>query len=288
MDAPADLLRRWSQPLTPLPAPLPDTPAAAPPRGIRAVAFDIYGTLVQSASGTLGTNRLPDQANHTFTGRLAELGLTPPPLALPAMLEQAIRAEHARLRAKGVEFPEIDIRSIWRSIIPSGWPDGSGRPAGQATLEALAIAWESTANPVWPMPGAPETLQRLREREILLAVVSNAQFFTPLLFDALFGAAPTALGFAPDLCHWSYQHGHAKPGKFLFAQLAAALRVRQLAPAEVLYVGNDLHNDIAPAAALGFQTALFAGDARSLRLHGQPPPPTTITSLTTIADWLAP
>jgi putative hydrolase of the HAD superfamily len=33
----------------------------------------------------------------------------------------------------------------------------------------------------------------------------------------------------------------------------------------VLYVGNDMLHDVLPAAAMGFRTALFAGDRRSLR-----------------------
>jgi putative hydrolase of the HAD superfamily len=37
--------------------------------------------------------------------------------------------------------------------------------------------------------------------------------------------------------------------------------------ASVLYVGNDMRNDIVPAASVGFNTALFAGDQRSLRLR---------------------
>ena len=40
---------------------------------------------------------------------------------------------------------------------------------------------------------------------------------------------------------------------------------RRIAPEEALYVGNDMLNDILPACKLGFHTALFAGDARSLR-----------------------
>jgi putative hydrolase of the HAD superfamily len=40
---------------------------------------------------------------------------------------------------------------------------------------------------------------------------------------------------------------------------------------EVLYVGNDMLNDIMPANSVGFRTALFAGDARSLRLREDEP-----------------
>jgi putative hydrolase of the HAD superfamily len=39
----------------------------------------------------------------------------------------------------------------------------------------------------------------------------------------------------------------------------------------VLYIGNDMLNDIYPAKKAGFRTALFAGDARSLRLRENHP-----------------
>ena len=36
---------------------------------------------------------------------------------------------------------------------------------------------------------------------------------------------------------------------------------------DVVYVGNDMLNDISTARHLGLQTVLFAGDRRSLRLR---------------------
>jgi putative hydrolase of the HAD superfamily len=45
------------------------------------------------------------------------------------------------------------------------------------------------------------------------------------------------------------------------------LEEMRIAPAKVVYVGNDMLNDIMPAKHAGFQTALFAGDKRSLRLR---------------------
>ena len=51
----------------------------------------------------------------------------------------------------------------------------------------------------------------------------------------------------------------------MFEAATAALKRRQIAPAETLYLGNDMLNDVYPAGKLGFRTALFAGDRRSLR-----------------------
>ena len=50
------------------------------------------------------------------------------------------------------------------------------------------------------MPGAAETLAALQQRGLLLGIVSNAQFYTPLMIEALLGKPPGELGFLPELC----------------------------------------------------------------------------------------
>ena len=52
---------------------------------------------------------------------------------------------------------------------------------------------------------------------------------------------------------------------------ADTLRTYSIEPRAALCVGNDMLNDICPAQELGFRTALFAGDARSLRLRENDP-----------------
>ncbi|MDR2739603.1 MAG: HAD hydrolase-like protein, partial [Treponema sp.] len=107
----------------------------------------------------------------------------------------------------------------------------------------------------------------LRNRSIRLGLISNAQFFTPLLFEAFFGAPSEALGFDPGLRIYSFERGEAKPSPNLFTPAARRLESLGLKPENALYVGNDMLNDVFAAAQAGFKTALFAGDRRSLRLR---------------------
>jgi putative hydrolase of the HAD superfamily len=268
----ASQLRAWSRPLEPLGTGLAASAGTLP--NIRAVVFDLYGTLFVSAAGELGSHGA-DGRPEAFEANLRTRGIRiPVGLDPAAALSAAIRGEHQRLRAAGIAHPEIDIRAIWRAILPTTTPT--------AEIETLALAWECATNPVWPMPGLDSTLRCLRQAGVLLGIISNAQFFTPLLFDAFLGAPPGALGFHPDLCRWSFLEGTAKPGPQLFELVAAALPPLGLAPGNVLFVGNDLRNDVLPAAAVGFQTALFAGDARSLRRRNQPLPATVVTELAAI------
>ena len=122
------------------------------------------------------------------------------------------------------------------------------------------------------MPGLLETLSGLRGKKIMLGILSNAQFYTPILFETLCNhQSLTELGFDPDLCLFSYLEGEGKPSPNLFSTLALRLDDYGIAASETLYVGNDMLKDIWPAADVGWQTALFAGDNRSLRLRKDDP-----------------
>jgi len=130
------------------------------------------------------------------------------------------------------------------------------------------LEYELSANPTWPMTNACETLATLFRHNYIMGIVSNAQFYTPLILDSLCEPSLTALGISEEARVWSYKLGYAKPSTHLFASLLEHLDRRfGIQPGEVLYVGNDMLNDIYTAAAVGCKTALFAGDQRSLRVR---------------------
>jgi putative hydrolase of the HAD superfamily len=301
------LIRRYSPPAVPLPvteelpaaAELPGVrPAARAGREIRAYLFDVYGTLFTSACGDIGTlasltgqpGAFPreeaedvktQEAGDAREARLREL-LAPfgKDSALPELARRfaaAVTARHGELRRRraaregnegyggydenGEYYPEIDVREIWAGILHSTEEEAAD----------FALRFELALNPVYPMPGLARTLYKLRAGGFPLGLVSNAQFFTPLLFPAFLGESLPALGFSPELCVYSFREGEAKPSPRLFRQAAAALAARGIQPEETLYAGNDMLNDIWAAKEAGFRTALFAGDGRSLRLRGEDP-----------------
>lgn len=136
---------------------------------------------------------------------------------------------------------------------------------------AFAAEYEMIVNPVYPMPHLSEMLAGCRANPVLMGVISNAQFYTPRLFPLFLGRDLGALGFHPEMTLFSYEFGVAKPSLFLFEQAAERLKMEGLSPDSVIYIGNDMRNDIYPAQRIGFQTALFAGDKRSLRLREDDP-----------------
>ena len=264
-------------------------------KGIRAVLFDVYGTLFVSSAGDIGTAGESANAN-ALEGALANvsLGYEPDRAALRgvSLLLQKIEEAHAQRRHEGIEHPEVDIREIWLSVLSDLAAENLVR--NEPTPEApalLAVEYECRVNPVWPMPELEETLRSLREKGIVLGIVSNAQFFTPLLFPALLDSAAADLGFEESLCVWSYMELEAKPSVRLFRKALVALDRRHgISPEETLYVGNDKLNDLLPAGEAGCRSALFAGDMRSLQLRSDDPrcaairPDCIITALPQLAD----
>jgi putative hydrolase of the HAD superfamily len=150
----------------------------------------------------------------------------------------------------------------------------------------FALEFEMIVNPVYPMPHLIPMLEACRERQLSLGLVSNAQFYTPMLFECFLGADLTSLGFRSDLIFLSYRFGCAKPSLKLFEFARTRLDRMGIAPRSVLYVGNDMLNDIYPATQAGFATALFAGDARSLRLRSEDPRCRTLSPDLIVTDLL--
>jgi len=261
-----ELIRRHARPLEPIPTGVERSLKPLP--GVRAVLFDIYGTLFISASGDIGLVQ-PERLGEVFVESLKAAGIEFLGKGQEGVdcLVETIGEEHDRLRAGGVEWPEVDIVEIWEKVLKRLASvrkiGGLGQPYD---YRHLAIQYEMRTNPVWPMPDCGRVLAGLRDGGVLLGLISNAQFFTPYLFPALLGQSRTELGFRPELTLFSFEHRRAKPGTDLFERARETLRQQFATPAEaVLYVGNDMKNDVAPAARVGFRTALFAGDRRSLR-----------------------
>jgi putative hydrolase of the HAD superfamily len=251
---------------------------------IRCLLFDIYGTLFISASGDIGTLMQQPHSHRRLTRLLDRYAIDRSPETVIADYVAAIKEAHERRRRAGVDVPEVDIRRIWPKVL-----EVEDAPA----IREFAVTFELIVNPVYPMPGTARLIDSCRTQPVLTGLVSNAQFYTPYLFTFFFDAEPQGLGFDAELLIYSYRFQAAKPSKMLFDAAIGRLTRRGIAPAEVLYIGNDMLNDIFPARRAGFQTALFAGDARSLRLRQDRPecsdlkPDFIVTELLQLLDFVS-
>lgn len=222
--------------------------------GIRCIVFDIYGTLLLSDRSAIPPSKHDEIANQI----LAELEVDLPSRQIASKLKSEIIQQRLLRSLGGEAHPEVDIRQVWRRVIGL-----SDEELCEDELEKLAFHFECATHPVWPVPGLKETLIVLKALGFQLGLLSNAQFYTIPIIEALLNRSIQELGVSASLILLSYQFGTAKPGEFLFQKLIGQLEHFHIRPEECLYVGNDGDNDITPAKALGFKSCHAAIDRRS-------------------------
>jgi putative hydrolase of the HAD superfamily len=249
---------------------------------IQGILFDVYGTLFISASGDTGSLSL-EQKTTQLQQLFQDFHLQQPAHVIQNDFIKAILAQHERMKQTGIDYPEVCIENIWMSV--AGMKDIE-------TAKEFALAYELVVNPVYPMPNMHQLLQTCRHKNLLMGIISNAQFYTPKLFRWFLKKDLTDIGFHRKLLVFSYRSGHAKPGLFLFKLARNHLAELGVSPDQVIYVGNDMRNDILPAKKIGFNTALFAGEARSLRMREDDPecvgtsPDLVITDLIQLLEYV--
>ncbi len=252
----------------------------------RVILLDIYGTVLLSGSGEVGSDlRAPargavgggasgdtgrEQVGRRFIDTFCELSGTGDGEVLEKIMQhyrEEIRLEHARKRDAGFAHPEVDIIEIWVRVI-GGYARAAGAGARETERGAaaeLALLFELWNNPVQVAGGVADLLAYCRQAGIGLGVISNAQFYTPLILEAALGRGLAGLGFDERLLWWSYVGRRAKPDVWMFEQAIGAI-AGQVGPGEILYVGNDQRNDVTCANKSGMQSCLYYGDERSVRL----------------------
>jgi len=247
--------------------------------GIKAVIFDIYGTLLVSASYDVEKARtyspnlrlalagagyliLKNQDNEINEAMEYMLGL----------LVSNMQRHHYRRRKRGVKFSEINIRHVWLEVINMAVRNHLVAKTSSSDADKLAIIFDLLSNKIYPMPKMKAVITDLAASGKHLGIISNAQFYTPIVLNYLLSGniekSDKIEFFDPDLIVFSYKILRAKPDFHLFERLLDSLRKKyDILPAEAVYVGNDMFKDIYPAQQCGMKKVLFAGDRRSIRLR---------------------
>lgn len=240
---------------------------------IRVVTFDFYGTLFISGVGDIGVD------DGDFDLGVIEKVLQNSGVSIHSddavseclrIYNEVVKRFKYDSKKKGIEYPEPDIRSIWQSVLMILRKSDRIKFRESSTLyELTSVEFEARMNPVWPMPGLIETLLFFENKGLKLGIISNSQFYTPIVLEALTGYSLHELGFSEELLHWSFEEKMKKPGLTFYENYIKKVRavVPDINPENILYIGNDMLKDVYPAHNVGMKTALFAGDRRSLKWH---------------------
>lgn len=239
--------------------------------GIQVIAYDFYGTLFISGVGDIGVDDgEPDEK--ILLEVLNAVGVTIKNRDAGKkgfdIYNEVVGKKISSLKTMGIEYPEPDIRQIWSEVLERlNSHNLISFQQSDDLYDSVSIEFEARMNPVWPMPHVVETLLHYKEKGYTQGIISNSQFYTPIVLEALTGQKLDELGFTHELLHWSYEEEMKKPGIQFYQNYLKKIKSfdRQLKPENILYIGNDMLKDIYPAYTVGMKTALFAGDERSLK-----------------------
>ncbi|MDY3555866.1 HAD family hydrolase [Gemmata sp. JC717] len=210
------------------------------PSGVRAVFFDAVGTLI-----------FPEPSAPAVYAAVARgHGLDLPASEVRERFLAAYRQEEAVDADRNWATSEAREHERWRTIVTSALVGVSDPDA------CFAHLFEHYARPgAWRVhPDAAEVLGALSARGVVLGMGSNYDARLLTVLDGHPELAPLR-----DRVVVSAAVGWRKPAREFFAEVS---RVAGCAPAEVLFVGDDLRNDYEGATAAGMHALLLDPDAR--------------------------
>ncbi len=271
-------IKKWldsSEQLQPIPTTFCPNLKTDSKEKIKAVIFDIYGTLLISSSGDIDQVSLNKDNMRTAmeAGGFDLSGCKEETYSfLLDQLQEQVKKQHEELKTKGHPYPDVDIFEVWKNMFKAVENKELLKLSGTESWEDTIMVFELLSNRVYPMPGMKEVLLEIKKTGIPMGIVSNAQFYTPIIMNYFLTGEFTTNQhidlFEEDLSVYSFRELRAKPDTALFNKFIPVLNSKyNIEPSETLFVGNDMLKDVYTATKAGLRTVLFAGDERSLRLR---------------------
>jgi FMN phosphatase YigB (HAD superfamily) len=274
--------RKLIWPAPPKRVPVKATPSTEPLYGVRALAFDVYGTLLRISDGQLllqhpQTLRMEIALEKTIKEFNMWNSMTRRPgAAWEGMIVRYTRVlDELRLSTTHAigDLPEVDTALLWMKLIRQLQQKGySYEESTYGDLEhfseKVAFFFHSCLQGVEAQDDALPTLRSLAGVGRRLGLIADAQRFTPIQTLRAFRRQGTLRSldelFDPALVTVSFREGIRKPSRSLYSRALDRFRRMGIAASQVLYVGTRLRDDVAVAREAGMQTALLATDKISL------------------------
>ena len=271
------------------------SPAAIAPRQgdlppVKAVLWDVYGTLCSLDYGDMEkTLQWDDILQPSARATIEEFNLgeslrrrfpdAEPGAKLVELLLEQINHSHQASRDKGIEHPEVVIERIWQHILEpcrrAGFAPCRAEPELH-TAYRVAYFFDASLQKMALFDGMASCLWAFKEAGIVQGIISNAQFYTPIRLRRLLRLALDQPDFELDdvftesLVLFSHELGFSKPNPGGFRIAVKALGERHITPAETLYIGNDMLNDMTAAQQAGLGAVLFAVDDQVILREDDP------------------
>jgi FMN phosphatase YigB (HAD superfamily) len=259
-------------------------PSIKPLPEVRAVLWDVYGTLLRITDGKFTYHpseavRLQialDKTIHEFNMWNHMYRKPGPPWQSMIGLYQSIteRLSMVGTDRKG-DFTDVNLVDVWRQIIERLFEKEFQFDEGlygdlDDFSEKVAYFFHSCLQGVEARKNAVNAMTDLSGRGFVQGLLSDGQSFTLVqLLRALSRQAtlpPLYELFRPETLVLSTHLGIRKPSKSLFAHAVRQLKSLGISASEILHISCRLSTDLVPAKAAGMKTALLVAEKSGLEV----------------------
>jgi FMN phosphatase YigB (HAD superfamily) len=269
----------------------PAPPKVEPPKArphlvrlpnLRAVTWNVYGTLLAITGGELYFKHPNDFIMEVALDKtVQEFNMWGSMSRKPGQPADYLKILYSKaldevpvVAGPGPKYPETVSDRVWESVIKKllqkdyKWDVGAYGALDEYAAK-VAYFFHASLQGTACYDGAADALQTVRRHGLKQAVVADGQCFTLVQLQRGLktqdASADVNHVLDADLNALSYKIGFKKPSERLFQHTLNALKAKGITPDQVLHVGSRLTQDVAPAKKLGMKTALFTGDAASLQ-----------------------
>jgi len=266
--------------------PAPEQPKAKPHLAclpdIKAVCWNIYGSLLTIFGGELVFEHpqkfvMEIALDKTLQEFKMWGSMSRKPGQPAEYLQQLYRKglDEQRLAPSPREkYPEQSAERVWEGIVKKLLQKEYKFDAGffgslNEYSKKIAYFFHASLQGTECYGGAAAALKNVRERGLRQGILADGQCFTLVQLQRGLAQQDSAAGvhtlFDPELLVLSCELGGRKPSERLFRRFLEALEPAGIRPEQVLHIGSRIVQDVMPARKAGMRTALFAGDRGSLQ-----------------------
>ncbi|MFO0842848.1 MAG: HAD family hydrolase [Gemmataceae bacterium] len=270
--------------------PWPSPPTAAPVKArshlarlpqVRAVLWNVYGTLLAIPQGELLFEH--PQAfimNNALDKTIQEFKMWASMSRKPGqpsdyMLSQyrQLLAEQSAVPGGGERHPEVQSERVWETILKRLMQkdykfDANFYGSMNELSRKVAYFFHASLQGTACYEDAAQAMRHVADAGLAQGLLADGQCFTPVQLARGLAAQEggAALGelLTDGLSVLSCDVRGRKPSERLFRRAVELLQQKGIAPDETLHVGSRVAQDLVAAKRLGMYTALFAGDRASL------------------------
>lgn len=272
-------------PRVPEPDPVNATPSIQPLPGIKAVLWDVYGTLLRITEGRFLLfpqeeallQIALDKTIHEFHMWLHMYRRPGPPWQSMIGLYKSTSdwLQMAGTSRKG-DFTNVDLVDVWHKIIERLFEkeyqyDQELMGELREYSEKVAYFFHSNLQGVEARSSAVQAMSDLCAAGVLQGLLADGQSFTLVQLLRALGMQATLPPlyelFRPETLVLSSHLGIRKPSRTLFEHAVSQLRSCGVAASEILHISCRLKTDLVPAKAVGMKTALLAAEKLGLEVE---------------------